>query len=126
MKRVESSVAQSVDAMKALLDSLQRRFSPLELPEPSPILDLASRQGSQVRQLKHLQQMCLLHAAAFVRSSQTKVMYGISGYLAMVDARNPLGIYSMARVLAELNANLCLIHSRLSKCVGGQFSGWRE
>jgi len=41
--------------------------------------------------------MCLMHQTAFVRSSQIRVLCGLDAYLAMLQARNPLGIYSLAR-----------------------------
>ncbi|PXW30393.1 UNVERIFIED_CONTAM: hypothetical protein DES50_108203 [Williamsia faeni] len=86
---------------------------PIQLPEPGFALDLAARAGSEVRTFKHIHQMSMTHRENFVQSSQIKHLYLLDGFLALVEAGNPVALYGVARSMFELNAFLHEIQTRL-------------
>lgn len=98
---------------------------PLDLPEAAFKLDLESRAPDQTRMVKHLQQLCLLHATAFVRSNQIKLLHMIDAYLKMAQGRNPSGVYACARSLLEFNAFLYEVQRRLAEASSGDEKNWR-
>lgn len=97
-----------------------------ELPEAAMKLDLASREGDTTRLAKYLQQMSLFHNEAFRRSSQIKTVYLIEGYLQMVDALNPLGIYGFARSLLEFHAFAAHVSAQLKRIAGDPARAWGD
>jgi hypothetical protein len=97
-----------------------------ELPEAAMKLDLAPREGDTTRLAKYLQQMSLFHNEAFRRSSQIKSAYLIEGYLQMVDALNPLGIYGFARSLLEFHAFAAHVSAQLQRIATDPARTWRD
>ena len=115
-------MAESTAGELALLELKDRRqgwyahvSKPLQLPEPGLVLDLASRRGSDVRTLKHLQQMCMIHRENYGVSNQIKHLYLVDAFLALTEAENPLALFSVARSMFELNAFLHEIQRRLQQ-----------
>jgi hypothetical protein len=88
---------------------------PIQLPEPGLALDLASRRSSEVRMLKHLHQMCLMHRENFALSNQVKHLYLVDAFRTLVDNENPLALFSVARSMFELSAFLHEVQTRLQE-----------
>ncbi len=99
---------------------------PIQFPEPSFRLDVASRASDLTRMFKHIHQSCLLHVCNFLVGNEVKLTYLIAGYTTMVEAENPFGVYSSARNLLELNAVLYEVSRRLIECKEGNESDWRS
>ncbi|ORB16732.1 hypothetical protein BST36_25735 [Mycolicibacterium moriokaense] len=54
-----------------------------------------------------------MHRENFAASSRVKLLYLVDGFLAMVDAENPFGLYAISRSMCELSAFLHEIQIRL-------------
>jgi hypothetical protein len=91
---------------------------------PATRLRLESRAQDASRTFKHIQQMCLLHTSSFRNVNQIKLVYLIEAYLAVVDAKTPLGIYSAARSLLEFAAFNFDVARRLSNASEGDSKDW--
>lgn len=117
------------DALKHIDDLILsgRQFlrTPLELPEPSARLEIESRQHNETRLFKHLHQGCMLHAEAFRRTNQIKLVYVLEAYATMTKKKNPLGIYAMARSLLEFAGFVTDVNRRL-RAVREQRNSWRD
>jgi hypothetical protein len=98
----------------------------VQLPEPGFKLDLESRASSKVRQLKHIHQMCLIHATHFEVATKIKLAYILDSYLWAAAQLNPIAIYSSARSLMELHITVRLVEHQLEEARGGPRSDWRE
>lgn len=97
----------------------------LELPEPGLKLDLKSRESVE-RQFKHLHQSCWCHAENFRRANQIKLPYIIRAYLTSLEAENPLGVFSGARMCLEFHAFLRRVIDGLAAAASGSESAWRD
>jgi hypothetical protein len=100
--------------------------APFELPEAAMKLDLAPREGDTKRLAKYLQQMSLFHNEALRRSNQIKSAYLIEGYLQMVEALNPLGVYGFARSLLEFHAFASNVSTHLQRIAADRDRPWRD
>ena len=85
-----------------------------------------ARALDQTRLFKHLHQSCLLHAAAFKRVNEIKLLYLIDAYVRMAEPVNALGLFSAARALLEFNAFLYEVTRRLFEASKGDASAWRQ
>lgn len=104
--------------LAALRDSLVDEVGrPIQWPEPSMVLNLAARAGSELRIFKHIHQSCALHRENFVSGNQIKHLYLIDGFLSLATAENPVAIYSVARTMLELSAFLHEVARRLQEVV---------
>ncbi|MDN5855278.1 MAG: hypothetical protein L0K86_21025 [Actinomycetia bacterium] len=86
---------------------------PTQLPEPALVLNLDSRRKSDIRTMKHVHQMCILHRENFWTSNQIKQLYLVDAFLTLSKAENPLGLYAIARSILELSALLHEVRERL-------------
>jgi hypothetical protein len=86
---------------------------PIQLPEPSFILDLDSRHGTEARIFRHIHQMCLLHTENYSAANQIKHLYLVDAFFALAQAPNPLAMYAIARSMFELSAFLHEVQKRL-------------
>jgi hypothetical protein len=96
-----------------------------ELPEFG-LLELASRASSELRQFKHIQQMCVIHATHFEMSNSIKTLYLLDSYLSAAAELNPLGVCSAARSLLELHAVLRYVEHLLIHSCAGEEQEWRD
>lgn len=85
----------------------------IQFPEPSMHLNLESRKGSEVRCFKHIHQSCIGHTWNFSAASKVKHLYLLDAYIDMAKAKNPLGIYMVARSTLEFSAFLHEVSTRL-------------
>lgn len=99
---------------------------PFEFPQPSLKLDVRSRAPDKRRMVKHISQMCTGHVVIFVRSTQIKQVCLLDAYLAMVDAKNPVGVYAVARSCLELNAFMHEVSQRLVEAAARDEAGFQE
>jgi hypothetical protein len=90
----------------------------MELPWTALNFDLASRAGNAVRIFKHLHQVCLLNSLHFARANLVKLVHLLDMYLGLVEAENPLGVYTAARSLLELHALVDYVHLQLTTGTG--------
>lgn len=91
----------AIAEMQALFDSVKKfvEGDDVNIPELEIKLDVESRQGNPKRIFKHIQQMCNIHVTALTMTNLIKLLYLIDGYITMILAKNPAGIFSMSRSL---------------------------
>lgn len=117
----------AISSLRTLLEDLRAQVSaPIEWPLPATRLGLEARASEPSRMFKHIQQMCLLHTSSFQHLNQIKLVYLLEAYLAVVDARTPLGIYSAARSVLKFSAFTFDVARRLSAVRDSQTRHWRE
>jgi hypothetical protein len=121
----DSSVAALEELQSIMLDAATQFAAPLQFPDPAFSLDLASRAPDELRQFKHIHQMCLMHATHFERANQIKTIYLIDAYLWGVERLNPIAIYNGARSLLELHAMLKYVARLLDEARAGDKTDWR-
>jgi len=85
------------------------------LPMGDLKLDLESREGDVVRQFKYIHQSSMFSIRNFMTANIVKLAHLIDGYLAMCEARNPLGVYLFSRSVLELNALNFYVSERLKE-----------
>lgn len=116
-----------VDEMDRLYQaSVEHLKGFLQLPEPGTRLDLDGRSGDEVRQFKHLHQMCLIHSTHFGRSGELRATYLADSYLSAVRGLNPYGIYNAARALLEVYAMTAYVSHLLREASKGAVTEWRS
>jgi hypothetical protein len=98
----------------------------IRFPEPGYKLELSERAGSELRQFKHLHQVCSLHAEHYGLANQIRTTYLVDSYLCAVTRLNPMGIYSAARGILELHAVARYVQFHLEESIKGPFGEWRE
>lgn len=98
---------------------------PIQFPEPSPVLDLASRTNSPARLFKHIHRSSMLHRENFCVGAQVKHLYLLDAYLALASSRNALGLYAISRSMFELNAFLHEVRDRLVAASARAAGDWR-
>lgn len=103
-------------------DGLARGVTRIGIPEAGLRLDLESRKGERVREIKHIQQYCLMHAESFRLSAQIRSLYLVDGFLSMAELRNPLGLYFFGRAMLELAAFTAEVVRRLRNACDRQDS----
>jgi hypothetical protein len=106
--------------------SLEHLKGFLQLPEPNTRLDLDGRNEDEVRQFKHLHQMCLIHSTHFGQSGKLRATYLADSYLSAVRDRNPYGIYNAARALLEVYAMTAYVSYLLQEASKGETVEWRS
>lgn len=107
-------------------DALSRYFdAPFELPEPHPVLDLASRSESDLRAFKHIHQASFLHLMNLSATQKMKLIGLVDAYLLAASALNASAIYLAARSLLEQNAFLHEVQMRLVRAASKAEADWR-
>jgi hypothetical protein len=103
---------------EAFVVDLERSLAqPIEIPEPSLTLELEACAGDVRRTVSRAHQRCFLHAWNLLNAGRVKVAHTGRFYLNELHARNPLGIYSAARVALELHAFHAYVYQELVKIV---------
>jgi hypothetical protein len=121
----DSIVATLEELQSFMLNTATRFAASLQLPESAFSLDLASRAPDDLRQFKHILQVCLMHATHFERANQIKTIYMIDAYLWGVERLNPVAIYNGARSLLELHALLKYVARLLEEARAGDKTDWQ-
>ena len=102
-------------AIVVLRSKLAEQFPEfIELSDPDVVADVASRRGDQVRLVSYLHQMSTMHVENFKLGTHAKTMYLVDAFISLAEARNSLGLYSIARTMFELTAFLHEVHVRLA------------
>lgn len=68
----------------------------------------------------------MMHREHFVVSSLISLVYSADAYLSQADAGNPIGIFSGARTLLELDALVYFVFAELRRVLNSEQHGWRE
>ena len=86
---------------------------PETFPDPALVLDLESREGDRRKTINHIHQTCQAHVWHYKVVGEIKLIYLIDGYLSMVDLRNPLGMFGMARSMLEFHVSAAHLENEL-------------
>jgi hypothetical protein len=84
-----------------------------EVAYVKPKLDIKARNGNKQRIVKHIHQQCQGLWEEFYDGSKIKWLYSMDAYIKMVESKNPVGIYSVARSILELRAVTRFIRDEL-------------
>jgi hypothetical protein len=112
------SVEDSVCELKQRSDQLKTLARQREtFPDPALVLDLESRMGDRRRTIRHIHLTSSAHVWHYIAVGRIKLIYLMDGYVFMVEQRNPLAVFAMARSLLEFHVSAAHLESQLRAIV---------